>query len=169
MATKSKKRQYSGRNTGSLYWRLSQLPDYNVKYRELIKEGAINDLYITLYGENHRKSLHLRDMTDRDYQLLLDDLDRRIKKTKTLDDYYKQEERRRKISKIFKAFERMGLRVTGNYEEVNTHIKRIALSKGRIIPQIPTEELDTLYKAVCSYCDYYVKKQKEEHSLTLKN
>jgi hypothetical protein len=170
MATNAKKKNYSGRRTDTFYALIVQLPGYDSKYKELIKEGVINDFLTERHGQNHGRELRLTLLSDGEFRELLFDLNQRVYNGKTKMILHQEAIRKRKVNQILTALSRIGVNVkNGDFSQVNEHIKKLPISKGRIIPQFRFDELDRLLGAVRAYCDNIKKRQIREQILAPKN
>lgn len=170
MTTTKKKRIYNGRQTNMFYALMAQLPGYDRGHADLIKEGIINDFLVHVYGQYHNRQLSLSKLSDIEYTELLADLQQQVGNGKSVACLQSEAIRKSMISKILKAFSRIGVTVVnGNYTDVNYHIRRLPISKGRIIPQFKFDELENLLGAVRSYCDNVLKQQHSEQDKAAKN
>ena len=52
------------RNTALFYALMAQLPGYDRRYAELIKEGIVNSYLEQKYGERHRREIRLSKLDD---------------------------------------------------------------------------------------------------------
>ena len=78
--------------------------------------------------------------------------------------------RKRLTHQILSTFSRIGIEAKGSdYGVVNEHIRKLPISKGRIIPQFTLDELPRLLGAVRAYCDNIYKKQAKERQQALAN
>jgi hypothetical protein len=151
---------YTGRNTGMFYALISRLPGYSKEYKEVIKEGVINDFFTERFGTGHRRPLSLSKLSDMEYNELIGSLRIRVEQSATVGQLQDEQVRKAFIHRILKALTRIGVYVeNGDYSAVNYHIGRLPIAKGRMIPKIKTEELPRLEKAVYDYCDNIRKKQ----------
>lgn len=152
------------------YALMSQLPGYDARYREVIKEGILNDFLTRHYGERHNRSLRISELSDIEYCELIRDMRNQISECKSAAALQGEAVRKRLIHQILTALSRIGVAVVnGDYAGVNYHISRLPVSKGRTIPRIPTGELPNLLGAVRAYCDVIRKKQKAEKYLAARN
>lgn len=152
------------------YALMSQLPGYDVRYRDVIKEGILNDFLTKHYGASHNRSLRISELSDAEYRDLIRDLGKQANEGKSVATLQDEAVRKRLIHQILTALSRIGVRVVnGDYGGVNYHISRLPVSKGRTIPRIPTGELPNLLGAVRAYCDVIRKKQKGENYLAVRN
>ncbi len=171
--TTRKKRSYKGRNTGLFYGYLKCLAGYEAKAKDDIAHGVI-DCYLTgKYGERHGRRVSLSGLTDTEYAELLDDLIRQAG-VSTDPDRLARELNEKAVRKdwyhrILQRLSRIGVCTTNGYDEVNRHIRSLPVSRGRILPAMAVEELPELFKAVCSYCDNVLKKQREEQAIAGRN
>lgn len=163
MQAKSKKRAYSGRNTGIFYALIAQLPEYETKYKDLIKEGTIDEFLKSIYGCNHGRELRLSVLSDMEYREMINQLQWQVDEGKKRSVLQQEAIRKKLVSQILTTLSRIGVSVVnGNYNDVNYHIKRLPISKGRIIPQFRFDELENLLGAVRAYCDNIKKAQRKE-------
>ncbi|MDR1938279.1 MAG: hypothetical protein LBQ73_07260 [Tannerellaceae bacterium] len=168
--TKTRKKVYSGRNTGMFYALIAQLDGYDSKYRDLIKEGVINDFLAKHYGEHHRRELRLSKLTDGEYRELISDLRNQVNEAKSVPKLQGEAVRRQLVHRILATLSKIGaVVINGDYSAVNYHIARLSLAKGRIIPRIPTDELPGLLAQARAYCDNVKKQQIKEMDLVAKN
>jgi hypothetical protein len=152
------------------YALMSQLPGYSIMYREPIKEGIVNDFLVKQYGENHGRQLRISTLSDAEYRELLSDLRAQVNAGKTVSTLQTEAVRKRLIHQIFTALSRIGASpVNGDYSAANRHITGLPIAKGRMVPQIPTDELPGLLGAVRAYCDVIRKRQQKEKALAAKN
>jgi hypothetical protein len=169
MAT-TKKRIYRGRNTAMFYALIAQLPGYSSQYKDLIKEGVIDEFLTKYYGVNHNMSLSLSALSDIAYNELILDLRAQVNDGKSRVRLQNEAIRKDFIHKILNTLSRIGVQVVdGDYSEVNYHILRLPISKGRTIPQFPIDELEKLLGAVRAYCGNMKKYQQKEQNLAEKN
>lgn len=158
------------RNTALFYALMAQLPGYDRRYAELIKEGIVNSYLEQKYGERHRREIRLSKLDDAEYAELVADLRSRVRQGKTVADLQREATRKTLVHQILLTLSRIGATVVGgDYEQVNYHIRRLPISKGRIIPQFGTEELPRLLGAVRAYADNIRKRQREEMALAERN
>lgn len=166
MTTKTTKR----RNTAMFYALMRQLPHYDSAYQDVIKEGAIHDYLTRLYGENHGRALSLRALTDEEYEGLIQEMRRKVRNLKSPEQLRREATRKRIVHQILATFSRIGIEAKGSdYGVVNEHIRKLPISKGRIIPQFTLDELTRLLGAVRAYCDNIYKKQAKERQQALAN
>lgn len=164
--TKTTKR----RNTAMFYALMRQLPHYDSAYQDVIKEGAIHDYLTRLYGENHGRALSLRALTDEEYEGLIQEMRRKVRNLKSPEQLRREATRKRIVHQILATFSRIGIEAKGSdYGVVNEHIRKLPISKGRIIPQFTLDELPRLLGAVRAYCDNIQKRQEKERQLELAN
>ena len=169
----TKKRVYKSRNTGLFYGYLKRIPGYDPAEAETIKGGVIESYLIGKYGAGHGRRISLSALTDAEYSELLLDLKRQVHLS-TDTDRLKAELNEKAIRKewyhrIFKQLSRIGVSTLNGYEEANRHIRSLPISRGRILPAIQLGELPNIHKAVCSYCDNRLKKQRKEQAIAEKN
>lgn len=158
------------RNTAMFYALLRQLPCYDSAYQDVIKEGAIHDYLSRLYGEAHGRALSLRDLTDEEYEGLIKEMRRKVFALWSPEQLQREALRKRLTHQILSTFSRIGIEAKGSdYGVVNEHIRRLPISKGRIIPQFALDELPRLLGAVRAYCDNIHKRQLEERRQALAN
>lgn len=158
------------RNTAMFYALLRQLPYYDSAYQDVIKEGAIHDYLSRLYGEAHGRALSLRALTDEEYEGLIKEMRRQVSDLKSPEQLRLEALRKRLTHQILTAFSRIGIEAKGSdYGVVNEHIRRLPISRGRIIPQFALDELPRLLGAVRAYCDNIHKRQLEEQRQALAN
>ena len=152
------------------YALLRQLPCYDSAYQDVIKEGAIHDYLSRLYGEAHGRALSLRDLTDEEYEGLIKEMRRKVFALWSPEQLQREALRKRLTHQILSTFSRIGIEAKGSdYGVVNEHIRRLPISKGRIIPQFALDELPRLLGAVRAYCDNIHKRQLEERRQALAN
>lgn len=152
------------------YALLRQLPYYDSAYQDVIKEGAIHDYLSRLYGEAHGRALSLRALTDEEYEGLIKEMRRQVSDLKSPEQLRLEALRKRLTHQILTAFSRIGIEAKGSdYGVVNEHIRRLPISRGRIIPQFALDELPRLLGAVRAYCDNIHKRQLEEQRQALAN
>lgn len=170
MTTTKKKRIYTGRQTNLFYALMAQLPGYDRQYADLIKEGIVDDFLTRLYGPHHKRPASLSRLSDAEYSELLADLQGQVGSGKSIARLQTEAVRRAMVNKILKAFSRIGVTVVGgDYTTVNYHIRRLPISKGRIIPQFRFDELEKLLGAVRAYCDNLLKQQRKEQASAERN
>lgn len=171
MATATKKKKhFTGRNTALFYALMAQLPGYEQQYAELIKEGIINDFLTGMYGERHGREIRLSLLSDTEYSGLISNLQAQVNAGKNISRLQQEAARKHLVNQILRTLSRIGVTVVdGNWSEVNRHIRRLPISKGRIIPQFHFVELDNLLGAVRAYCDNILKQQREEKALAYQN
>lgn len=158
------------RNTAMFYALLRQLPYYDSAYQDVIKEGAIHDYLSRLYGEAHGRALSLRGLTDEEYEGLIKEMRQKVRSLKSPEQLRGEALRKRLTHQILTTFSRIGIESKGgDYGVVNEHIRRLPISKGRIIPQFALDELPRLLGAVRAYCDNIHKRQLEERRQALAN
>lgn len=171
MATK--KRVYKGRNTGMFYGYLKRIAGYTDSERENIAGGVIDGYLIGKYGSHHGRRVSLSELTDQEYEGLLDDLRRQVNIStdpKLLAGELQEKAIRKDwYHRIFKQLSRIGVSTINGYDDANRHIRSLPISRGRILPAIPLNELSDLFKAVCSYCDNIQKKRQKEQATAFKN
>lgn len=169
----TKKRISKSRNTGLFYGYLKRLPGYDQAEVETIKGGVIESFLIGKYGVSHGRKISLTGLTDREYDELLVDLKRQINIATSPDrlaaELTEKAVRKDWYHRIFKKLSRIGISTINGYDDANRHIRSLPISRGRILPAIPLEELPDLYKAVCSYCDNRLKKQRKEQAIAEQN
>lgn len=152
------------------YALLRQLPCYDSAYQDVIKEGAIHDYLTRLYGEAHGRALSLRDLTDEEYEGLIKEMRRKVFAQWSPEQLQREALRKRLTHQILSTFSRIGIEARGSdYGVVNEHIRKLPISKGRIIPQFTLDELPSLLGAVRAYCDNIHKRQLEEQRQALAN
>lgn len=158
------------RNTAMFYALLRQLPCYDSAYQDVIKEGAIHDYLTRLYGEAHGRALSLRDLTDEEYEGLIKEMRRKVFAQWSPEQLQREALRKRLTHQILSTFSRIGIEAKGSdYGAINEHIRKLPISKGRIIPQFTLDELPSLLGAVRAYCDNIHKRQLEEQRQALAN
>lgn len=158
------------RNTAMFYALLRQLPYYDSAYQDVIKEGAIHDYLTRLYGEAHGRALSLRGLTDEEYDGLIKEMRRKVSNLKSPEQLRGEATRKRIVHQILSTFSRIGIEAKGgDYGVINEHIRRLPISRGRIIPQFALDELPRLLGAVRAYCDNIRVKQERERRLALQN
>lgn len=152
------------------YALLRQLPCYDSAYQDVIKEGAIHDYLTRLYGEAHGRALSLRDLTDEEYEGLIKEMRRKVFAQWSPEQLQREALRKRLTHQILSTFSRIGIEAKGSdYGAINEHIRKLPISKGRIIPQFTLDELPSLLGAVRAYCDNIHKRQLEEQRQALAN
>ena len=158
------------RNTAMFYALLRQLPCYDSAYQDVIKEGAIDDYLTRLYGEAHGRALSLRDLTDEEYEGLIKEMRRKVFALWSPEQLQREALRKRLTHQILSTFSRIGIEAKGSdYGAINEHVRKLPISKGRIIPQFTLDELPSLLGAVRAYCDNIHKRQLEERRQALAN
>ncbi|MDD6079341.1 MAG: hypothetical protein PUC85_04090 [bacterium] len=136
----------------------------------MIKEGAIHDYLTRLYGEDHGRALSLRKLTDEEYEGLIQEMRRKVHNLKSPEQLRREATRKRIVHQILATFSRIGIEAKGSdYGVVNEHIRKLPISKGRIIPQFTLDELPRLLGAVRAYCDNIHKRQIKEQRQALAN
>jgi hypothetical protein len=164
------KKTYTVRNTAMLYALIAQLPGYDSRYSDLIKEGIVNDFLTKHYGDKHGRQLRVSLLSDAEYRELILDLKIQVNQAKTVKTLQGENVRKRLTHQILVALSRIGVTViNGDYGIVNYHISRIPASKRRILPQVPTDELPNLLAATRAYCTVIKRKQEEEREVAFKN
>lgn len=162
-----KTKKQNKRNTAMFYALLSQMPGYNKTFQTECKEIEVSDFLTSKYGRC--ESTSLSSLSDTDYDQLINTMRRRLaglsNKTALID----QVERKKLINQILTAFSRIGIVAKGDYVTINYHIRKLPISKGRIIPQFNTSELPSLLGAVRGYTDAISKRQQKEQLLANKN
>lgn len=173
MAKTTKKRIYKGRDTGMFYGYLKRLPGYTNEGQYDIAHGTIESYLIGKYGGCHGRRVSLKELTDAEYAELLTDLKRQVNVTTDTEQLKSElnEEAIRKdwYHKIFGRLSRIGVSTVNGYKDANRHIQGLPISRGRILPAIPLDELPGLFKAVCSYCDNILDRQLKEQAIAEKN
>lgn len=169
----TKKRTNKSRNTGLFYGYLKRLPGYDPSEVEVIKGGVIESYLIGKYGAAHDRRIGLSSLTDAEYAELLADLKRQVN-VATDTDSLKAELHKKAIHtglchQIFKELSRIGVSTLNGYDEANRHILSLPISRGRILPAIPVNEMPKVLNAVRSYCDNILKKQRKEQAIAEKN
>lgn len=174
MVTQSKKKRvFKGRNTGMFYGYLKRLPGYDPAEVEVIKGGVIESYLIGKYGINHGRQISLSKLSDKEYEELLYDLKRQV--NVCTDPVQLKAELNAKAvhtgfcHQIFKQLSRIGVSTVNGYGEANRHILSLPVSRGRILPAIPVDEMPNVLKAVRSYCDNILKKQQKERNTAFCN
>lgn len=171
MATK--KRIYKGRNTGMFYGYLKRIAGYMDSERECIASGVIDCYLVGKYGNCHGRRVSLSELTDSEYDELLDDLKRQVnistRPEQVINELQEKAIRKDWYHRIFTRLSRIGVSTINGYEDANRHICSLPISRGRILPAIPLNELPDLFKAVCSYCDNIRKKQQKERATAIRN
>lgn len=166
----SKKTSQTQRNTALFYALMAQFPGYDRRYAELIKEGIVNDYLTRKYGEGHRRAPRLSTLSDAEYNELIIGMRYQTERSKSTATLQQEATRKRLVHQILTALSRIGATVVnGDYNEVNYHIRRLPISKGRIIPQFTTDELPRLLGAVRAYADNIRKRQKKMEYLAERN
>ena len=123
-----------------------------------------------LYGEAHGRALSLRGLTDEEYDGLIKEMRRKVSNLKSPEQLRGEATRKRIVHQILSTFSRIGIEAKGgDYGVINEHIRRLPISRGRIIPQFALDELPRLLGAVRAYCDNIRVKQERERRLALQN
>lgn len=169
----TKKRVYKGRNTGLFFGYLKRITGYTDCERECIASGVIDCYLVGKYGNCHGRRVSLSELTDQEYEELLDDLKRQVnvstRPEQVLNELQEKAIRKDWYHRIFGRLSRIGVSTVNGYEDANLHIRSLPISRGRILPAISLDELPDLFKAVCSYCDNIQKKQQKERASAFKN
>lgn len=173
MTATKKKRVYKSRNTGMFYGYLKRIPGYDPTEVETIKNGVIESYLIGKHGINHGRRISLSELSDKEYEELLYDLKRQVN-VSTDPTLLKTELNEKAIHtkfchQIFGQLSRIGVSTVHGYGEANRHILSLPISRGRILPAIPVEEMPNVLKAVRSYCDNILKKQQKEQNAAFCN
>ena len=165
-----KRRTGKSRNTAMFYALIGQLPGYDRRYAEVIKESVVGEYLTARYGERHGREARLTALSDAEYDEMLAGLRRRVEACKTAPALQREATRKRLTHQILNALSRIGVTAAGgDYSAVNEHIRRLPISKGRVIPQFADDELPRLLGSVRAYCDYVRRKQLEERAAAFKN
>ncbi len=165
MTTKTKKGR---RNTAAFYALLSQMPGYNKDLQKECKEVEVSDFLVSKYGQC--KSVSLSALSDQDYEEILHLMRLRLREQADNERLLDQAERKRLTHLILTALSRIGVVVVDkNMNDVNYHIRRLPISKGRIIPQFATKELPALLGAVRGYTDAMSKIQQKVRVMAANN
>lgn len=168
--TKARKRTGKSRNTAMFYALIGQLPGYDRRYAEVIKESVVDDYLTARHGELHGREARLTALSDAEYAEMLDGLRRRVEACKTAATLQREAMRKRLVHQILTALSRIGVTAPGgDYSAVNDHIRHLPISKGRVIPQFADDELPRLLGSVRAYCDYVRRKQQEERAVARRN
>lgn len=168
MTATKKKRVYKSRNTGMFYGYLKRIPGYAPAEVDTIKAGVIESYLIGKYGVNHGRRIGLSELSNKEYEELLYDLKRQV--NAATDPVQLKTELNEKAvhtkfcHQIFSQLARIGVSTVGGYGEANRHILGLPISRGRILPAIPVDEMPNVLKAVRSYCDNILKKQQKERN-----
>lgn len=168
-----KKRVCKGRNTGLFYGYLKRIAGYTNEGRDDIAHGTIEGYLIGKYGSRHGRRISLKELTDVEYDELLTDLRQQVN-VSTDTEQLKTELNKKAIHtdwchQIFKQLSRIGVSTVNGYEDANRHVRSLPISRGRILPAIPVDEMPDLFKAICSYCDNVLKKQHGERDKAARN
>ena len=155
------------KNTAAFYALLKQFPEYaegiRLGFQEELKVSEVNDFLKKKYGKRAPQHGSLTMLSDEDYKALIADMRNRLRSKVNCDDLLDKQTRKQYVHHILTAFSRIGvLVVNGDYTGVNDCIKSLPISKGRIIPEFPDDELPALLGAVRAYCTNMSKKQKEQ-------
>lgn len=173
MATTKKKRVYKGRNTGLFYGYLKQLAGYEDAGKDDIAHGTIDGFLIGKYGGRHGRRVSLSELTDTEYAEMLTDLKRQVNVSVDAEQLKtalnEKAIRKDMCHKIFRQLARIGVTTVDGYQDANRHILSLPISRGRILPAFPLNELPDLFKAVCSYCDNILKRQCKEQAAAERN
>lgn len=163
-----KTKKSNKRNTAIFYAILSQMPGYNKAFQKECKEIEVSDYMIGKYGKCESTSLSA--LSDTDYNELINAMRVRLAGISSKNTLIDQIERKKMINQILRAFTIIGVNVIdSDYTLVNDHIRKLPLSKGRIIPQFKTAELPALLGAVRGYTDAIKKRQQKERQLSKMN
>lgn len=166
----AKKKHPTRRNTALFYALIAQFPGYDRRYVETIKEGVVNDYLVHKYGRNHCREPRLSTLNDAEYRELILGLRYQIEECKTAETLQREATRKRLVHQILTALSRIGATVeNGDYSLVNDHIRRLPISRGRIIPEFPTDELPRLLGAVRAYADNLIPRIRREEKLARMN
>lgn len=155
------------------YGYLKRLPGYDPVEVEVIKGGVIESYLIGKYGINHGRQISLSKLSDQEYEELLYDLKRQV--NVSCDPVQLKTELNKKAihtkfcHQIFGQLSRIGVSTVNGYGEANRHILGLPVSRGRILPAIPVDEMPNVLKAVRSYCDNILKKQQKERNAAFYN
>lgn len=173
MTVIKKKRVFKGRNTDLFYGYLKRLPGYDPAEVETIKSDVIESYLIGKYGVNHGRRIGLSELSDKEYAESLYDLKRQVN-VATDPVQLKTELNEKAIHtkfchQIFGQLSRIGVSTVHGYGEANRHILSLPISRGRILPAIPVNEMPNVLKAVRSYCDNILKKQQKEQNTAFCN
>ena len=168
--TMAKKKTYNGRNTAMFYALIAQLPGYSSEYKEVIKESVINEFLEKVHGVFHNRPLSLSALSDLAYHELIKDLRQQVYDSKSKKELQREAIRKKIVSQIFQTFSKIWINDTdGGHAIVNSHIRSLPISKGRIIPQFHDDELERLLGAVRAYCGNIHKQQVKGQRLAPKN
>lgn len=166
----TKKKHPARRNTALFYALIAQFPGYDRRYVELIKEGVINDYLVHKYGKDHRREPRLSTLSDAEYDELILGLRYQTGESKTAETLQREATRKRLVHQILTVLSRIGATVVNSdYSVVNEHIRRLPISRGRIIPEFPTDELPRLLGAVRAYADNLKPRIRREKKLARMN
>lgn len=161
------------RNTGLFYGYLKRIPGYDPAEAETIKGGVVESYLVGKYGASHGRRIGLTSLTDTEYDELLADLKRQVNVATDPVQLKTQLNDKAVHTKfchlIFGQLARIGVSTVGGYGEANRHILSLPISRGRILPAIPVDEMPNVLKAVRSYCDNILKKQRKEQAAAERN
>ena len=159
-----------GKRETSIFYKLLEMQKgYDKKYKDVIKEGIIKEFTCRIRKNKNSSSFRLSDLSDNEYRMLLEEMQSHVVQDFSKEELLSAEMRKKITHKIFLKLGKLGVTTVNGYGDVNYHIKRLKGFGGRIIPEIKTDELDELYKAVCSYVDFYKKEQEEVKRLAMMN
>lgn len=169
MKPTTKKKNYTRRNTAMFYALMAQVPGYCREYQDVIKEGIIDGFLVKHYGVLHGREIGLTKLTDGEYRELINEMKYQIEEAKSKSLMQSEATRKRLVHLILNKLAEINVSTRNGFDDVNYHIRRIPYSKGRIIPQIPIDELPGLLGAVRGYCDAIKKQQLKELDKAYKN
>ncbi|MDL2254989.1 hypothetical protein LJC38_00205 [Parabacteroides sp. OttesenSCG-928-K15] len=168
-AATPQKKNYTRRNTAMFYALMAQVPGYSREYQDVIKEGIIDGFLTKHYGSLHGREVGLSKLTDGEYRELINEMKFQIEEAKSKSQMRQEATRKRLVYLILNKLSEINVSTRNGFDDVNYHIKRIPFSKGRIIPQITTDELEGLLGAVRGYCDGIKKQQLKEMDKAFRN
>lgn len=100
----TKKRTYHGRNTGMFYALMGQLPGFDRRYQDVIKESIVNEFFERECGKHHGRDLKISTLSDMEYNLLIRWLRGQVNEAKTKEALQDEAIRKGFIHKIIKDF-----------------------------------------------------------------
>lgn len=158
------------RNTALFYALMAQLPGYDRRYADVIKESIVEEYLERKHGPRHGREPRLSALNDDEFRELTAGLRADVRRSKSAADLQQEAVRKVLVHQILMTLSRIGATVTdGDYARVNYHIQRLPISKGRIIPQFSTDELPRLLGAVRAYAGNIRKRQLVEQALAERN
>ncbi len=145
---------------------LKQQPGYHPQYKGLVKENIIRNF---TRQNGILPTSKLSDLTDKEYEQLIREMQQDALLNQQKKEWLNESIRREYISKIFHKLSELDVTTAKGYEQVNFHIKRLKGFGERIIPEFTTEELPSVFKAVCNYVDYYKEIIEQQRKLACLN